>query len=82
MTLREQLEAMRAQAATRIPAETRAIMHRAIEDVRRSGILGAMLQAGDRAPAFTLPNTGGTLVDSKRLLEKGRLVVSFFRGRW
>ena len=82
MTLREQLEAMRTQAATRIPAETRAIMHRAIEDVRRSGILSTMLKAGDTVPEFTLPNTAGTLVDSKRLLEKGRLVVSFFRGRW
>jgi len=41
-----------------------------------------MLKAGDTVPEFTLPNTGGTLVDSKRLLEKGPLVVTFFRGRW
>ncbi len=44
MTLQEQLEALRAQSAARIPAETRAIMHRATEDVRRTGILTTMLK--------------------------------------
>ncbi len=82
MTLQEQLDALKAQSANRIPAETRAIMQRATEDLRRSGILTTMLKAGDKAPEFALPNTRGDLVSSKRLLAHGPLVASFYRGRW
>ncbi|MEL7029388.1 MAG: peroxiredoxin-like family protein, partial [Pseudomonadota bacterium] len=37
---------------------------------------------GDVLPAFSLPNQDGAAVSSAALLEKGPLVVSFFRGVW
>jgi peroxiredoxin len=40
------------------------------------------LKAGDSMPRFLLPSVEGRLVDSSDLLEKGPLVVSFFRGEW
>ncbi len=39
-----------------MPADARANVHRATDDLRRSGILDAVLQPGERAPEFALAN--------------------------
>ncbi len=82
MSLEENLAATRAGAATRIPAERQAIMHRATEDLRRSGILDRIVKVGVSAPAFELENYDGRRVDSAELLAGGPMVLSFFRGAW
>lgn len=82
MSLKEKLEAVAANSAERIPPEARALMRRATEDLRRSGILDRVSKPGEPAPAFELPNVAGELVSSRRLLEGGPLVVSFYRGIW
>jgi hypothetical protein len=82
MSLQENLDAIQAASKSRVPPETQAIMQRSIDDLRASGILGRILKAGDRAPAFTLPATAGQPVSSDALLARGPMVVSFFRGRW
>jgi peroxiredoxin len=45
-------------------------------------IVSQSLKTGDAMPQFLLPNVEGNLVDSSALLEKGPLVISFFRGEW
>jgi hypothetical protein len=82
MSLEDKLAAMRAAAATRIPADRQAIMHRATEDLRKSGILDRIAPVGARAPVFELPNHGGRRVSSAELLARGPMVLSFFRGSW
>jgi hypothetical protein len=82
MSLEEKLAATRAGAATRIPPERQAIMHRATEDLRRSGILDRIAKVGAPAPAFELANHDGRRVDSTELLAGGPMVLSFFRGAW
>ncbi len=82
MSLQEQLDALRAQSKTRIPAEAQAMMQRSVDELRASGILSRVPKIGDQAPDFTLPNASGQLIDLKSLLAKGPLVVSFYRGRW
>jgi hypothetical protein len=82
MSLEENLAATRAGAATRIPAERQAIMHRATEDLRRSGILDRIVKVGLPAPAFELANHDGRRVESTELLAGGPMVLSFFRGAW
>jgi hypothetical protein len=82
MSLEEKLAATRAGAATRIPPERQAIMHRATEDLRRSGILERIVKVGARAPMFELENHDGRRVDSSELLAGGPMVLSFFRGAW
>ncbi len=82
MGLTEQLEKIRDGAADRIPADSMAIMHRATEDLRASGIVDRVLKVGDSMPGFNLENTRGETVNSVDLLAKGPLVVSFFRGKW
>ncbi len=82
MTLAEKLESLRKGSETRIPAEARAIMHRATEDLRKSGIAERVVKIGQEAPAFSLPNQRGEMVSSQALLANGPLVVSFYRGVW
>ena len=82
MTLQEQLDAIRAQGRAKRPAEWLAIMDRALDELRRSGIAQQSLKAGDRAPEFALPNGSGQIIRSADLLTRGSLVVSFYRGGW
>ena len=82
MSLSEKLDAMRAQAATRIPQEARDIMHRHVEDLRASGIVSRVPKVGDQAPDFTLTSASGEQVSLTGLLARGPVVLSVFRGRW
>lgn len=82
MNLKQRLEALRKANETRIPAEAREIMHRATEDLRRSGILDRVVKVGQKAPTFELLNQLGERVSSEGLLAYGPLVVSFYRGIW
>ena len=61
--------------------ETKAVFVRAIEEVAGSGVAPG-LDLGTTMPAFILPDAFGQLVSSSQLLEKGPLVVSFYRGEW
>jgi hypothetical protein len=82
MSLEEKLAATRAASASRIPPDRAAIMHRATEDLRKSGILDRIVKVGSRMPAFELANHDGRRVSSADLLAGGPLVLSFFRGSW
>jgi AhpC/TSA family len=82
MSLEDKLAATRSASAGRIPADRQAIMHRATEDLRKSGILERITPVGSPAPAFELANHDGRRVSSAELLAGGPMVLSFFRGSW
>ena len=82
MTLEEKLATIREMAKTRQPPEVRAVMHRAVEDLRASGITDRIAKVGSLAPDFTLPNTTGQPVSLAALRARGPVVLSFYRGRW
>jgi hypothetical protein len=82
MSLQEKLDAYRSTGPKRIPQESLTVMHRATEDLRHSGILERTLKPGQMLPEFALPNVEGAIVRSRQLLEKGPLVLSFYRGVW
>ncbi len=82
MSLENKLAATRAGAAARIPPERQVIMHRATEDLRKSGILDRIVKVGQPMPAFDLANHDGRRVASEDLIAGGPLVLSFFRGSW
>ncbi len=52
------------------------------EELRESGILESALNVGDKMPEFALADAFEKKVTSKELLEKGHLVVVFYRGAW
>src|SRR5690242_8314582 len=79
-----------------VPAERLAVVDLAAEELIHSGLANRVLKAGDRAPAFELPDGDGMLWRSNDLLRSGpldypftpktgangALVIVFFRGRW
>jgi hypothetical protein len=82
MTLDEKLATIREAASKRLPPERQAVMHRANEDLRASGILDRLIKVGDPLPPFSLQNAYGREVSSSDLLAKGPLVLTVFRGSW
>jgi hypothetical protein len=82
MSLADKLAATRAASVGRIPPDRQTIMHRATDDLRRSGILDRIVPVGSPAPAFELANHDGRRVSSAELVAGGPLVLSFFRGSW
>jgi peroxiredoxin len=57
-------------------------MFQEIRHRKGSGMEKAALQVGENSPAFLLRANTGKMVDSKVLLPKGRLVVTFSHGSW
>lgn len=82
MSLEEKLATIREMAKTRQPPEVRAVMHKATEDLRASGIMDHVVKVGAVVPDFTLPNQAGQPVSLAAVRARGAVVLSFYRGRW
>ena len=82
MSLEEKLSEIRKASAEKFPDEALNKMHQATNELRDSGIMDSALNVGDKMPSFNLPNTKGEMVSSDEMLEKGNLVVTFYRGVW
>src|SRR6202045_3743235 len=65
-----------------VPRSVIETMHRATAELIASGAAQRARKAGDVAPSFLLKDPEGNIVSSHELLEKGPLVVSFYRGVW
>jgi hypothetical protein len=66
----------------RVPSEAKAVMDRADEELRASGIMERIPSEGNLLPDFELPDSDGRVVRSGDLLEKGPVVLTFYRGVW
>ena len=82
MSLKGQLAEYRAGWNQRVPAERQAIIQRHIDQLRSDTIASSSLKVGDRAPPVVLKNASGAMVDVATLLEKGPVIVTFYRGGW
>jgi len=81
-TLREQLAERKDLIAKYVPPDTQAVHALAIAELQRQRILDRVLPAGAKYPPFELTDHNGNAVSSSEALERGRLVICFFRGRW
>ena len=82
MSLREELRSLRARAEAKRPPEVVFAMRRAVDELRASGAQQRVLKPGMPAPHFALSDGDEKIVDSADLVERGPLVVTFYRGRW
>ena len=82
MSLQKRLDAIKKGFTAQAPQEVLAVMHRAVESLRASGIVDGVVAAGDRAPDFTLADTTGRPVALSSFLSHGPLWITFYRGRW
>jgi peroxiredoxin len=65
-----------------VPDDVQAVHARAVAGLKTQGLAANALKIGDKAPLIELPDHNGKLVSSSNLLAKGRVVLSFIRGRW
>ena len=79
-SLQELFAGRKALVARYVPQEVQAVHARVVAELKQER--RPELQLGMMAPAFELPDQRGQLVRSSELLPFGRLVISFFRGRW
>lgn len=82
LLLAHKLERLREFWGKRIAPEDEELMERHIHYLRESGAMEGILQPGDQAPAFQLSNQRNEIISSTDLLNRGPLVVSFYRGSW
>jgi peroxiredoxin len=82
MSLREKLEAQKLESARRFGPDVVRLFENFIEHLAATRLTQSSLKAGDRIPDFMLPDSSGRLVSSQELLERGLLVIGFFRGDW
>jgi peroxiredoxin len=83
MSLQDKLDAFKADfEGHKAPPAAVAVMHKATADLIASGQADRALKAGARAPEFALPDVHGALVRSAALVERGPLVLTFYRGVW
>jgi len=87
MSLQARLDAFKADFKAgkppfNAPPEIHPVMERATAELIASGQAGRAIKAGDHAPPFRLADQDGNEVSSSTLLEKGPLVVTFYRGVW
>lgn len=87
MSLQAQLDAFKADFEAgkppyNVPPAVIETMRRATAELIASGAAQKALKAGDKMPAFALADPDGHPVSSASLLEKGPLVISFYRGVW
>jgi len=71
----EQLEGM-------IPEEQFEIFNADAKQLAATHEVPLKLQVGDKAPQFNLPNAKGEQIHLSDLLEKGPVVLTFYRGAW
>lgn len=81
-SLTEQLGRQRDELAKHIPPEVQSIMQDGFAELAGAGVGNLSLSVGDPAPEFTLTNKLGLPVHLSRFLEKGPVVLSFYRGGW
>ena len=80
MSLKESLAAIKSKSSP--PPEIAAIMQRSKDDLAASGLAAKAPQAGEAAPEIILQNIYDDTVSSAKILERGPLILHFYRGGW
>lgn len=82
MNLQDQIKEFQKEFLKDVPDEVLKVLSEATEKLVQSGIANNSLKVGDKAPSFSLPGVNGKSVSSIQLLEKGPLIINFYRGGW
>ncbi len=81
-SLEEVLNQRKANFTQKAPPEVSALYEQGILDVAHSGVLESAKKVGDPAPDFALPHATGETVVLSELLNKGPVVLTWYRGGW
>ena len=82
VSIQPELAATAQHLAAVLPAAASQTIDAGIAAVQAAGLARHSLQAGQRAPNFTLPDAAGQPVSLAALLAAGPVVLVFYRGNW
>ena len=82
MSLKAILEETMAASINKIPPEAMDIIVQSSAELDARGIGNSALIAGDTLPDATLIDANGMPISMASLLEKGPLIINFYRGGW
>ena len=82
LEMTKELEELSQEVRTTASAERLQANAQTISDLVASGLSASALREGDVAPDFSLPDARGHVVALKTLLDRGPVVISFYRGGW
>ncbi|MFM0742202.1 peroxiredoxin-like family protein [Paraburkholderia xenovorans] len=82
MSLQEQLDTFKSEFARTAAPGRSALYEAKIEELRASFCLKRAVGVGDDAPDFSLTDARGNSVSLRKLLVRGPVVVTFYRGGW
>ncbi|WHT37893.1 peroxiredoxin-like family protein [Myroides sp. mNGS23_01] len=80
--LAQQIEALNENLASQLPAEILEAFSQSIADLKSQGLENQAPKVGQIFPNFKLSNTLNQPVELKELLQKGSIILAFFRGNW
>ena len=82
MPLKAQLDACRRAFEASTPPGIVAALEGSVAELVQTGLVRQAAKAGERAPLFRLRSNIGDFVSLSEALDRGPVVVSFFRGGW
>lgn len=65
-----------------VPNEVSTLVEQSIANLASSDLVAGALKVGEVVPDFELPDASGATVRSRDLLQKGPLIITFYRGSW
>lgn len=81
-TLAQQIAELNENLAQQVPSEVLELFSRSIEELKIKNLEADTLAIGQPFPNFNLENASNERIELKELLQKGRVIVAFFRGNW
>ncbi len=82
MSLLAQIQEMQKEFMKQVSEEDVKVLQSATAKLIESDIAARCLKQGDKMPAFSLPNAINETISSNIMLNKGPLVINFYRGGW
>lgn len=79
---KEDLKGLIQQLGEMLPPEKLAIFNNDAKQLGEQYAFPLKLNAGDKAPQFSLPNAEGKTIYLKDVLQQGAVVLTFYRGVW
>jgi cytochrome oxidase Cu insertion factor (SCO1/SenC/PrrC family) len=80
--LNQQIEELNENLAVQLSTEILEVLGQSIQDLKSKNIEENCIGIGNLFPDFNLPNSNNEIVRLKELLQKGKVIVAFFRGSW
>ena len=82
MSLQNEIQVLMGELGEKVPAEMMEKVGAFIGRLARDDVAKNACKIGDKAPDFSLNGTSGHTIALAELLNKGPIVVTFFRGEW